>query len=223
MKKLVFLFIMLVFLFFILFFFTLKIQLRIERVNFSSEKYNGKHIRPNYKINVIFYCLEKIPILNLEFNKEKIRKIKNKQKFNQMIKKINEEMIENHNKIDNSIWKGIKDIKFEIKNLDLYIELGTEDAAFTAILVPAISTLLSFLFKRYIIKLEKQKFQIRPVYYNKNVLNFQLEGIIEIKMIHIINTICLIKKERRSEKDERTSNRRTYDHSYEQYPRYDRC
>ena len=55
----------------------------------------------------------------------------------------------------------------------------------------------------------------KETYKNKNIIKLQLDGIFDIKMIHIINTICTIKKKRRVYKNERTSNRRTYDNCYE--------
>mgnify|MGYP000162843410 CR=1 FL=1 len=60
-----------------------------------------------------------------------------------------------------------------------------------------------------------QKFEIQPVYINKNLINILVSGIFEIRMIHIINTICTMKKEGKGDKNERTSNRRAYDYSYE--------
>lgn len=86
-------------------------------------------------------------------------------------------------------------------------------------MVPTISTILSILIaknqeekpKKEI----KQYYKITPVYKNKNLINFCLEGIFELKMIHIITTICILKKKRRVGKHVRTSNRRSYDYSYE--------
>ena len=54
-----------------------------------------------------------------------------------------------------------------------------------------------------------------PKYGDENFIDLQFNGIFEIKMIHIINTICIEKKKRRVEENERTSNRRSYDYSYE--------
>ena len=54
-------------------------------------------------------------------------------------------------------------------------------------------------------------------YINKNLLNIEISSIFQIKMIHIINTICIVNKKRKGDKNERTSNRRPYDYGYEQY------
>ena len=52
---------------------------------------------------------------------------------------------------------------------------------------------------------------------NENLLNIEISSIFQIKMIHIINTICIVNKKRKGDKNERTSNRRPYDYGYEQY------
>ena len=62
---------------------------------------------------------------------------------------------------------------------------------------------------------ENQKFLIQPIYINQNLINIECSGIFEIEMIHIINTICIVNKKRKGDKNERTSNRRSYDYGYE--------
>ena len=64
---------------------------------------------------------------------------------------------------------------------------------------------------------EKQVFCVAPAYMDKNLINVEFSGIFQIKMIHIINTICIVNKKRKGDKNERTSNRRPYDYGYEQY------
>ena len=98
--------------------------------------------------------------------------------------------------------------------MNLNIALGTEDAAITAFIIPIISTFIAmFLSKRVQRYNNNQKFSIQPVYINQNLINIEFSGIFQIKMIHIINTICIVK--RKGDKNERTSNRRTYDYGYE--------
>jgi hypothetical protein len=62
---------------------------------------------------------------------------------------------------------------------------------------------------------QKHKYTITPVYADKNIIKINLNCIIKIKMIHIICVLYILMKKRRVEKHERTSNRRTYDYSYE--------
>ena len=63
--------------------------------------------------------------------------------------------------------------------------------------------------------IEKTNQMMNKCIQNKNIIKFELNGIFDIKMIHIISTICILKKKRRVYKNERTSNRRTYDDCYE--------
>lgn len=62
---------------------------------------------------------------------------------------------------------------------------------------------------------EKYSYEIYPIYQNKNLIKLDLNCIIKVKMVHIISIIYLIVKKRRVEKSERTSNRMSYDYSYE--------
>ena len=112
--------------------------------------------------------------------------------------------------------KDCKNIKIDIREMDLKINIGTENAAVTALIVPVLSTIIAIFCSNKIKKINNmQKFEIQPVYINKNLINILVSGIFEIRMIHIINTICTMKKEGKGDKNERTSNRRAYDYSYE--------
>ena len=62
---------------------------------------------------------------------------------------------------------------------------------------------------------KNQNFTIKPIYINQNLINILIDGIFEIKMIHIINIIYILNKKEGVKKYERTSNRRSYDYSYE--------
>lgn len=66
-------------------------------------------------------------------------------------------------------------------------------------------------------KIEKNyKYQITPIFQNKNLYKINLNCIIQLKMVHIINVIYIFSKKGRSDKNERTaSNRKSYGYSYE--------
>ena len=66
------------------------------------------------------------------------------------------------------------------------------------------------------LKKERYIYNIKPLYYNKNLYKINLNCIIEIKMVHIINIIfILIKKGRKKNEQSTTSNRKPYAYSYE--------
>ena len=61
---------------------------------------------------------------------------------------------------------------------------------------------------------DKIFYNVEPIYNSQNLINIAISGIFQIKMIHIINTIYVLNKKGGIEY-ERTSNRRSYDYSYE--------
>ena len=211
---------------------TIKIQIKIENLQYHSEKQLQKntlgknektHLNQNYKAQISIYTLGKIPILKIKITKSKIDKLKHKthieQKIQEKIKQQDFTQLREKYNLKIDIKQIAKSLLLSIDKLNLKIELGTENAVLTSFLIPTISTILSLLIAKNQEekheKIIKQQFQIIPIYQNKNLINFSLEGIFELKMIHIITTICILKKKRRVDKHERTSNRRSYDYSYE--------
>ena len=198
-----------IFIMFILLFAFSKIRLEIVNFRFSSQ-YN-RHINEDYKFVINFLGLGKIPILKISITKEKLEKINLKER----IKDIDFDVIKKKNKISKNSLEAIKKSNIDIKRINLNIELGTENASLTSIIIPVISTFLSIILRNKIDKFENQIFIVKPVYINQNLINILLSGIFEIKMIHIINIIYILNKKERVNKYERTSNRRSYDYSYE--------
>ena len=203
---LVFLFILIVFLLLIIF-----SKIRIEVINFKFSSQWKRHINKDYKVIIKLCILSKISILKINITKTKLEKLKIKEK----IKDIDLKIIENRNKFDKDLIRAIKEINLDIDKINLNIELGTENASLTSIVVPAISTILAILLRQKIEKFENQIFIVKPIYINQNLINIVLSGIFEIKMIHIINIIYILNKKEGVKKYERTSNRRSYGYSYE--------
>ena len=184
-----------------------KIQLKIENFKFTSE--NIRHINTDYRFSIKLYIFSKIPILKISINKKVLEKLKEKMKTFEM------ELLENKLKIDKSFIKAMKQLDIVIKKLNLKIDLGTENASFTSILIPIISTMISMLLRDKIKDYKNQHFIINPIFTNQNLINLELSSIIEIKMIHIIDSIYVLNKKEGVNKYERTSNRRAYDNCYE--------
>lgn len=186
-------------------------KIRIEIINFRFTSMNKKHLNENYKIIIKLRIFNKFTIFKIILTKNKLKNLNLKQDA----KIIRTKIIENKNKIDKRVFKIIKNIKINIKKINLSINIGTEDASLTALLVAIISSITGVIFRKSIIDSKKQSFRIVPVYINKNLINIAASGIFEIKMIHIINIIYVLNKKEGVKKNERTSNRRTYDYSYE--------
>ena len=199
---------------FFIFIITLQIQVKVKHIKYNSEELKGRRLENNYQIIIKILTLEKIPIFRLKINKAKIEKLNKKtqikQKIEEKIKKQDfAKAIEMEKKYDlkKLIPEVYKNIKLGTENINLKIDIGTENVMLTSFIIPVISTILVFIVKR--------NFKVKPIYENKNIIKFELNGIFNVKMIHIINTICILKKKRRVYKNERPSNRGTYDNCYE--------
>ena len=73
----------------------------------------------------------------------------------------------------------IQNINIDIRKIDLDVQIGTEDAGITAILVGILAGILGIIIK-------KPKYQILPIYANRNLLKINLNGIFTIYLIHYI-------------------------------------
>lgn len=73
----------------------------------------------------------------------------------------------------------IQNINIDIKNIDLNVNIGTEYAGITAILVGILAGILGIIIK-------KSKYQILPIYANRNLLKINLNGIFTIYLMHYI-------------------------------------
>lgn len=192
---------------------TIKIKFQIQNLKISTNE--KPHLNKEYQIKMVVYTLGFIPILKIKLNSNKII---NNQKLQEKIKQQKTKIIENKANVDKELIKSLKNIKTEIKEINLKISIGTENAALTAFTIPVISTFIAIFLSKQIKKYnDKQVFLVEPIYLDKNLLNIEISSIFQIKMIHIINTICIVNKKRKGDKNERTSNRRPYDYGYEQY------
>ncbi len=192
---------------------SLKINFKIETFNYNSML--PKKVKLKYNILITIYIFNKIPIIKIKLTTKNWNKIR--QKVKKRIDEIDVTDIERDREINKKILEITKMLKINIKDFNLRLELGTEDAIITSFLVPIIGIIISYLLRQNMVDFKRQKFIIQPVYCNQNLLNLVFSGIFEIKMIHIINIIYVLIKGRGKEwKNERTtSNRRAYGHSYE--------
>ncbi len=187
-----------------------KAKISIEVKNLKIKANKKMYISDNYKIIFKIIILNKIPILKFNLNNEKLVLERNKRINKKGLKE--ESFLKN--KIKKEILKHFSDI--QVNKLNLKIKIGTENAFFTSMIIPIISSIISIILMKKITNVEKQKYVVEPIYLNQNILEILISGIFEIKMIHIISIIYILKqKEEGVKKNERTSNRRSYDYGYE--------
>ncbi len=210
----VFLFILLIFFILIIVIMTSKIEIKIENLIITSQ--TKKHINDKYKIIIKMYFFNKIPIIKITLTENKLGKIYTKLKMKEKIRKLEEEIYINKDKFDLKLLNAIREFKkcIKIVDLKLKIQLGTENAFLTSILVAIISSIMSITISKKAMREDKIFYNVEPIYNSQNLINIAISGIFQIKMIHIINTIYVLNKKGGIEY-ERTSNRRSYDYSYE--------
>ena len=192
------------------------IRIKFEFINFKFTSLSKEHINKNYEIKVMIYIFQKIPIFKIKINNKKIQNVINNEKIRKKIKQQKIKIFENKQDVDIDLIKALKGIKLEIQEMNLQIKIGTEDASITAFVIPVVSAIIALFLSQKVQKYnDKQIFSVMPIYMNQNLINIEFSGIFQLKMIHIINTICILGKKRKGDKNERTSNRRSYDYGYE--------
>jgi len=197
------------------------IILIITILTFSSIKINIKEFKfvnkkvIDMEIIISLAFLNRINILKITLNKNRLSKIEHTKSVRKIAKKLQERLVKDYKYMHNFEQKSIKDILeilkyFNVSNVEIDVNIGTEDAIFTSFVVTTISMIITFLIAR---KVENTKYIVLPVYINENYVNLSIKCIISIKLVHIINIIKQFKRKDRDKKDGRPFNRRTYANS----------
>lgn len=200
-------FVLIIFILILLFIFS-KIRIEIDNFEFNSQLKGFTN--KSYKIYFKLYILKFIPILKIKIDDKKIRKKLKEDKFKAKTQKIEQDILSKKIQIGE-----FKNLDFEIKKFNLNLELGTENAFLTSMLIPIISALISILLGKKSKDVTNTKYIIKPIYINQNLIKILIFGIFDIKMFHIINILYSLIKKEGENKNERTSNRRSYDYGYE--------
>ncbi len=183
------------------------IKVKITRLHIfkTNEKFEIEFIS---KLGI--YLFNKIKLFQLTIDDDKIKNIYRSGKIDITKLKDNKEL----NKETIRIFKKIK---FTIEYLKLNGYVGTTNAAFTALVITFMNTIIPMILSKRINKYEKEKYEykIDTVYINQNIVNLEFNCIISIKIVHIINILYIYLKKGRVNKYERTSNRRAYAYSHE--------
>lgn len=193
------------------------IKIDIQKLNFNNEKIVDKL---EYCFFIELYFLDKIKFFSLMFNKEKIQKLNQKMNIETKIKDIDFNKVKSDLPSRKELKEAVKKLQINLDEFHLNLQIGTRDVIITSAIVTGIASALGIILAKVIKNYDDQKYryEIIPVYKNKNMVNLSFNCIIKVKMIHIISIIyTLVSKRKEKIKYERTSNRRSYDYSYEQY------
>lgn len=185
----------------------ISLRFEIEIENFEYSNYE-KQIPDNFKVKFRIFLINKLKILELKLNKEKMKKIYSKQKLEKIDTKKMMRKLPKSNKEKIKILEMLK-----LKKIKLYIEIGTEEIMLTTMIIPILSSLFSVIFSMICNKNDCY-YKVNPIYIDENIYKINLDCIISIKMIHIIVIMWKILR-KRVDTNERTSNRRSYAYRYE--------
>lgn len=196
-----------VFIIIFIIFLNLNIKIEIQKLKIVLPTKSETIINKESKILLKIYLIKKIKIAEINLKDIKI----NDQKFKERMNKL-----KNNIKIgfDKNSIKYIKNVDYKIEKLNLKLNIGLEDAAYTAISVGIIAALIANIIRKRITNLEKNKYEVIPVYQNSNNLKLEIEGIFTFNIVNIKDIVKFLMKGR-VEKDGRTSNRRPYAYSNE--------
>ena len=76
----------------------------------------------------------------------------------------------------------LQEINIYFDKIDLNVQIGTEDAAITAILTGIVSAVLGIIIK-------KPKYEVIPIYANKNFVKVKLDCIFSVHLMQYINKV----------------------------------
>lgn len=161
------------------------IQIKITNLILENKKERDvKRINNSYKIKIGIYFFNKIPILWINLNSKKIKKISS----SKSLPKVDFQKLKNKENINKKIVNLIKNIQIKVKNIKLNVNIGTIDAILTSYLVAVIASVISIILPHITEKnnINTCYFIVNPKYQNKNEYNIKFEGIIYIKIVHII-------------------------------------
>ena len=194
---------------------TSKIEIKLMPFILNSKKH--KYVDDQSKVIIKLKLFEIIPIIKFTITNQKLKRLQKLFKMNEKIEKIERDIIQNKDKIDVQLLAVAKEIgkSIEIKKLELAMELGTENAFLTSMLVAIFSSIIAIGISRTNVKEKDVLYEIKPIYTSQNFVKIAISGIFQIKMVHIINIIYVLNKKGGMKNNERTSNRRSYDYSYE--------
>ena len=162
----------------------------------------------SFKSYLKIYVLKSVLIAKIDLTKKRKKYIKNKTAKIETI--ISKDLSKNKTKLIKEIYLILKDIKLNLKKLDLKIDISTTDCILTSYTVFILSNIIAFFIKFTNVKinLKNFKYMINPLYVNQKILNIKLDCIITTNLVHIISILYKnLKKWRCDVNGNETSNR----------------
>lgn len=151
---------------------TSKLGIEIENLKIDTEQPKGEKINKDSKIFIYVLIFNKIKLFEKDIKNDKAQSIKIRNKL------IDIRLLKKKDlKIDYK--EFFKNLNIFIKEINLNVQLGTEDAALTALLTGAIAMGLGIIIR-------KPKYEIIPIYSGKNFLKIKLDCIFSVHLMQYI-------------------------------------
>ncbi len=149
----------------------------------------------DFKLKLQIYIFNKIVIFSVKVTDEQIEKFLRRQIRKNKLKKEERELKNFEEEDKKQIKKDIN--KIELEKLDLFVEIGTENASITALGVTTLNVLISLflpiiVFKEDVrekINIDNYKYQVNPVYIDKSVFYINISLNLSIPIKNLFNLI----------------------------------
>lgn len=177
------------------------IQIQVKELKIENNR------RKDGDIKIILKIFNLVPYLKFNILKNKLMKKVNIKNVEKSIANIKIKLLKN----------DIKRIleKTRMEELYININLQNDNIMIMTFLATIISTVLSIVYTKNMIKEEKGRYIVNIEYNNPPKYEIYIDGKLRIKLIHIIIAICEILKRRKDDKYERKSYRRSYGYNNE--------
>jgi hypothetical protein len=184
-------------------------------------KESSKKFEYDYLIFLKLKFLNKITLLKIKINPERINKLNNKFKIKEKMEQADLKKLKSNFPKKNDVNDMFKKAQIKLEEIHLNLKLGTNNCIVTSAIITILASVFGMVISKFIYNYNSQKHQYKmiPVYQNKNIIKLSFNCIIQVKVVHIISIIFkLVKNRKENKKNESTTpNRRSYDYSYEQY------
>jgi len=149
--------------------YTSRVGIEIENLIIDTEKPKGNKINKDSKIFVYLLIFKKIKLFKKDVKNQKI-KFRNKEIDLKLLK--SQDLKINYMQL-------LQKPDIYIDQINLNVQIGTQDAALTAILTGIVRAGLGIILRR-------PKYEVIPIYANKNFLKIKLDCIISIHLMQYI-------------------------------------
>lgn len=174
------------------------IKLEVKKLHISNEQ---KELNIDFVLDIALYFLNKIKIINITIDDEKIKDWFKKGK-------IDIQKLKDNKEVNKEALKILKYVDFKIE----YFKLEGNFATINTVLSSSVYAILQAIIPIIIAPRINGQYinNVQFININQNIININLNCIISVKMVNIINILHYLKKKGGKENNGKSSDRRSY-------------